>query len=125
MKFRRFLLFVFALIALTIPMASQTPAGARVEFEAASIKSSRPGEPPQFMGQPGLLTTSGVQFKMLMTFAYGVRDFQITGGPSWTDSDGWSIVANFRAPTPGTRRPNDAQSPGNLMLQSLLEDRFR
>src|SRR5207247_491253 len=41
------------------------------------------------------------------------------------DSDGWSIVANFRAPTAGTRRPNDAQSPGNLMLQSLLEDRFQ
>ena len=58
----------------------------------------------------------------MIRFAYDVRDFQITGGPNWLDSDRFDIVAK-----PETEIARDAA--GNeklrLMLRALLTERFR
>jgi uncharacterized protein (TIGR03435 family) len=45
-----------------------------------------------------------------------VQDFQITEGPSWINSELWSIEATAQGGTKGDRFPE--------MLQTLLEDRF-
>jgi uncharacterized protein (TIGR03435 family) len=50
-------------------------------------------------------------------FAFGIRDFQISGGPSWLDSDRFDIVA----------KPENRSTPAQVpqMVQSLLVDRFK
>jgi uncharacterized protein (TIGR03435 family) len=52
----------------------------------------------------------------LVGFAYSVQDFQISGGPAWSDSAHYDITAKM----------DSAASPDQvrLMLQSLLQDRF-
>ena len=71
---------------------------------------------------------NGVTFRMLMTFAYRVRDFQVIGGPNWTTSDRWNIEARAEEgsipPRTGPVDPT-APDPIALRLQSLLEDRFQ
>ena len=60
-----------------------------------------------------------------MRSAYGVRDYQILGGPSWIATDRWNIEA--KADPDRMFLPTDV--PGvdqlGLMLQSLIEDRFQ
>lgn len=53
--------------------------------------------------------------------AYGVRFFQITGGPAWLTAAGdtsYDVVAK----TEGEEKPTQEQI--NMMLQTLLADRF-
>lgn len=57
-----------------------------------------------------------MSLKDLIKLAYKVRDFQITG-PGWLDDKGFDIVAKM----PDGASIDDAP----LMLQSLLEDRFK
>jgi uncharacterized protein (TIGR03435 family) len=53
----------------------------------------------------------------LIRFAYGFNPDTILGGPSWLDMDRFDVIA--RAPADST------QETQRLMLQTLLEDRFR
>ena len=41
----------------------------------------------------GRLNVTNATVKMLITFAYRLRDFQVIGGPDWTNSDRWDIQA--------------------------------
>jgi bla regulator protein blaR1 len=92
------------------------------EFEAASIKPSA----PMTMGMNrvgvqmlpgGRVSMSGVTVKVLIQQAYGVRDFQIAGGPDWMGSDRYDITA----------KPEGAATPEQvkIMMQGLLADRFK
>jgi uncharacterized protein (TIGR03435 family) len=57
--------------------------------------------------------------RQLIVQAYGLQDFQLTGGPGWLTSDRFDIEA-----TPGAGiSPTQAQT--QEMLQSLLEERFQ
>jgi uncharacterized protein (TIGR03435 family) len=67
--------------------------------------------------QAGHLHLTGIPLRYLMAAAWQVRQYAIVGGPSWLDSDRFDVAAN--AP-PGTST-KDVQ----LMLRSLLVDRFR
>jgi hypothetical protein len=53
-------------------------------FEVASIKAS---VPPVFTiplrTMPDRLTGTGISPDYLIQWAYGIRDFQLTGGPEW------------------------------------------
>jgi uncharacterized protein (TIGR03435 family) len=53
----------------------------------------------------------------LIESAYGVTEDSIAGGPGWLDNDLFDIVAKIPAGT--------TAATAKLMLQSLLEDRFR
>lgn len=55
---------------------------------------------------------------MLIATAYRVQEFQISGGPGWIDSDRFDVEDKAE-----DRKANYDQL--RLMLQSLLEDRFR
>jgi uncharacterized protein (TIGR03435 family) len=55
--------------------------------------------------------------KDLLTFAYQVRDFQISGGPGWLNTDQFDIQAKAQG--------NPSRDQTMLMLQSLLADRFK
>ena len=94
----------------------------RPQFEVASIKPSAAGPGSMFGSRgPGMFNTENTPFKMLMSQAYGVKGFQISGGPSWINSDGYTITA--KASGEGT--PKERFEKMMLMLQVLLEDRFQ
>jgi uncharacterized protein (TIGR03435 family) len=72
------------------------------KFEVAS---TRPGNPadrrPFFDVQPGgSFIAKNASAKRLIEWAYDIKDFQISGGPGWMDSDLFDIAA---MPTNRTR----------------------
>jgi bla regulator protein BlaR1 len=89
------------------------------EFEVASIKPAAPGgHGLQIQIAPGgRFVAKNVSVKILIQQAYGVRDFQITGGPGWIGSERYDINA----------KGEEARTPEQLkpMLQALLADRFK
>lgn len=106
-------------------------------FEVASIKPSG-SDPHRVMIQiqpGGGLRTSGTSLKMLLTYAYDVRDFQISGGPSWINTDRYDIMAKT-GDEPVSENPDDPskmtdeqrRTVGEQMrerLRALLADRFQ
>src|SRR5712692_233260 len=106
------LLIALGIVVVVIPTLSQAPAGAkRPSFEVASIKPNTSGDSRvAILGQPGgRFVSTGVSLKMLVGFAYRVRDFQISGGPNWITSDRWDIEA--RAEEGSIPRPTGPPDP--------------
>lgn len=72
----------------------------------------------KFQASPGgRLTVENMWLRLLMMNAWGVRDFQISGGPGWIDTDRFDISAT------SVGNPPVAEVTGP-MLQNLLEERF-
>ena len=119
---------VVAAIAGVALLAAQTPAQKR-SFEVASIKPSAARDNRFLIRiQPGgRYVISNSTFKSVIAQAYGIRDFQISGGPNWISKDRWNIEAKAEEGSiPPPTRPLDPTVPGPLeiMMQSLIEDRF-
>jgi uncharacterized protein (TIGR03435 family) len=129
------------LAALAIPLAlgaqapqSSAPAPA---FEVASIKPNNSSDGRVMLGnQPGRFTATNVTLRMLIRNAYQLQDFQITGGPSWLNSDHFDIVAKIdpavqesinaaRGGIGPAAAAGQAPNPLQLMIRSLLADRFK
>ena len=55
--------------------------------------------------------------------AYRLQQFQLVGGPTWLDSDRFDIQA--RAAADAVPAPDQIRTQMLLMLQPMLEDRFR
>jgi bla regulator protein blaR1 len=103
-------------------------------FEVVSVKLSDPGERGMQIGLSpgGLFTAKNVTVKALIEQAYDVRDFQISGGPGWLDTERYDIVAkgdgpgvsedDMRKMTAGER--SRLQERFLLKVRALLEDRF-
>ena len=107
-------------VTLGIRAQSQTEEKDSLTFEVASVKPST-GCPPAcglIRQMPGGLTYhgEGVQLRVAMTVAYTVTDRQISGGPSWMNTDRFDIEAKAARP----RTPDEL----HVMLQHLLEERF-
>jgi len=105
--------------AMLAPMHAQAPA--RPEFEVAAIKLNTGGQPMvSIMAPPGggRLTTVNTGLKMLITFAYKVKNYEILGSQGWMDSERYDVTA--KAPD-GAKGQDQLQ----LMTQTLLEDRFK
>ena len=105
---------VFALAACAIPLAAQN-----TDIPVFEVVSIRPQE-----GDPGFIPSSPDRFidvnatlKSLVTWAWNVRDFQVSGGPSWADSRRFDVSA--RSPRPVS------ETTMRLMVRRLLGDRFQ
>src|SRR5690242_21063180 len=63
-------------------------------FEVTTIRPNRSGavQSAVFL-QPGRFVAENATVKMLIAYAYAVKDFQISGGPSWIDSERFNIIA--------------------------------
>src|SRR5687767_12889483 len=106
--------------------AAQTaaPPDAEPRFEVASIRAT---DIASFQG-PGNVPPIGVRtlpngvnatlatLRMLILFAYQLRDYQLVGGPNWMDSERFDISARAA----GDVTPEMARR----MMQNLLKDRF-
>lgn len=112
----RILLIVFACSAAL----AQQPAGNSPTFEVASIKPAEPqstGHVRVMMGgDPGRVNYTNVTLKNVLTRAYDVKSYQITG-PSWIDGERYDIVAKVPDGAPKEQIP--------AMLQNLLAERFK
>ena len=118
------------------PMPSQAnlpvPQGAALElpsFEVAAIKPSRAGGNLESINTPpGRLQAKNASVESLLEQAYNLPQNQISGGPSWLYSDRYDIEAKmsdsqYRQIEKLDKRQQEHQV--NLMLQSLLTDRFK
>jgi len=115
---RRILLAALAAAALAAPVWIGLAHAQSSVFEVASIKPAPPGgRRVTFDYRPdGGFTATNITLAILIRQAYEVMDFQLSGGPAWTESDRFDISAK-----PGYALTR-AQS--NMALQSLLADRF-
>jgi uncharacterized protein (TIGR03435 family) len=119
------LLIELAIPALFTPRIVFAQHGGNQAFEVASIK---PGDPrdDKFNVQIGNngITAANITLKDLIGFVYGVRDYQISGGPKWLDAAKFTIHAKVGAAAP---LPPGAVGLSRVapMLRSLLEERFK
>src|SRR5580658_4282099 len=83
-----------AMLVVTVLATAQTPA-ARPEFEVASVKPNTSGKNLISIRPPvgGRFTATNARLKMLIALAYNVKNFEISGGPGWIDTDGYDINA--------------------------------
>ena len=123
------LILSVVIIAARALWAVQASPQQRPSFEVTSVKPNVTGDHRVLiMTQPGgRFVTTGVSLKTLIGFAYGVRDFQILGGPDWLDDDRWDIEARAEEGSIPVVGPTDPSipEPVALRLQSLISDRFR
>ena len=99
-------------------------------FEVASIKvHNSPAVGGIFQtSDPSHFRTIHIPAKNLVTYAYNIKGFQVSGGPSWIQSTYYDIeakvddteVAKMRGMT-----PDDAREEMRLMVRSLLGERFK
>jgi uncharacterized protein (TIGR03435 family) len=81
---------------------------------------SNPNVPgKQFMAKGHEFLTINTTLDDLITFAYGLHVRQIVGGPAWTAS----VKYDLDGKVAGQNQPDDHQ--WKVMIQKLLEDRFR
>lgn len=102
-------------------------------FEVASVKPAAPNQQDRgFVIQPGdKLRAYNMSLLRLMMTAYGVEQFQITGGPEWIRSLAWDIQASPSQARPGdfaqlSKREREIRAAEmNQRVRNLLADRFR
>jgi uncharacterized protein (TIGR03435 family) len=92
----------------------------RPVFDVATIKINRSGTGvDRIRGNNGSLTIENVSLQRLIFMAYDIPESQqyLLSGPDWLSSENFDIQAKFPPGTP--------DSKSRLMLQRLLEERFR
>lgn len=97
-------------------LTAQEPAR---RFEVASVKPSAPDSRGMMISgpAPSQFTTRNAPLERIILYAYGRRDYQMTGGPDWIRSERFDIAAKY----PAAYAPADVSA----MVRALLEDRFR
>ena len=110
------------------------PTGATLpSFEVASIKLSdlhRAGAIGIFTFPGGRVTAGLTTFKMLVTYAFDVQPFEVSGGPAWINDTKYDIIAIPPSSSPASKlNPPNPKLPPNeeqrQMLQRLLMERFQ
>jgi uncharacterized protein (TIGR03435 family) len=115
-----------AILAAGTLVRAQQPSTPRPAFEVASVK---PGDPDNRIWRLGSMpggrfAANNASLKLLIQMAYDVRSHQISGGPNWLDSAKYDIDAKPDSATAIPPGPASATQM-RLMLQSLLEERFK
>jgi uncharacterized protein (TIGR03435 family) len=107
---------------IQIPAESPRQAASDIAFEVVSVKRdparsrSEAGPPTLVMHPSGRFSALNVTVKQLILNAFGVRAFQIAGGPDWMDGEYFDILA---------QAPDDFEmGQTKLMMRRLLEQRF-
>jgi uncharacterized protein (TIGR03435 family) len=109
---------VRTILRMIAGLASIALMNAQPAFEVASIKPNLSGSQAMlFLPAPGRFDAENQTLQHLLMRAYDVKDFQMSGGPGWINSDHYDIQAKAEGnPSPDQMR---------LMLQTLLRERFK
>jgi uncharacterized protein (TIGR03435 family) len=110
-----------------LALLSAASAHAQTQFDVVSIKPALPGARNSgYRRSPGgVLNATNVTVKMLITYAYDVKDYQVSGGPGWLDTIRYEVLAKSGT---ATTEPASAAERMTLMrakVQALLADRFQ
>jgi uncharacterized protein (TIGR03435 family) len=103
----------------------------RYEYEAATIKPSNGPGPYKKIGlwaAPDGFSAWFITPQQIISTAYGVKSFQISGGPSWLASERFDIEAKMDAATADAlaKLSRDQRAHAQQqMLQTLLANRFQ
>ncbi len=113
----------FAVLLTLIVPASILPVLAQgqsnLQFEVTSVRPNDSGETERYVRPaPGRLSIRNMTLKGLVTVAYGIREFQLAGGPGWIDSETYDIEATADS------RATPQQLIG-AMLELVLKERFK
>ena len=101
-----------------MPVREQSPSGIAA-FEVASVKISSAGNFAISPYGQGRFSIRSASLTLLLSLAYNVSDAQISGGPSWRDSEYYDVTAK---PEDGVPLTYDELRP---RLQELLAQRFK
>jgi len=109
---------VLLLLAAGLVYAQDKPA--RLTFEVASVKPSKPGGREGAMkvlpgGQEYL--AQNFPLRLMISRIHLVPARQVTGGPDWMDSELWDIQA--KADRPGYTREQMVEMLGNLLVDEF------
>jgi uncharacterized protein (TIGR03435 family) len=86
-------------------------------FEAAAIKINNSGRSGSGISSyPARIKIINSDLKFCVMVAWNVKNFQVSGGPSWTETERYDIDAVAANPF--------TQEESRVMLQALLADRF-
>src|SRR5688572_4924899 len=115
------LLVAFASIRAQTPAATDKP-----KFEVAAVRENTSNDGKINIGiQPGgRFTVVGAPLAELIRIGFAVQRTQIVGAPDWTETARFDVTAKTEGEIQGTP-PGGPPGPLNLMLQDLLEDRFK
>ena len=125
----KLMLLMTAAAVGTLPLLSQTSPPAKLSFDVISIKPNAPNVRCSAVGggfRGNRYTVACSTLRMLLQRAYQhlsttpIAPIQITGAPSWIDSDRYDIQATANC---SGRALSSEQI--QLMFRSMLEDRFQ
>ena len=104
---------------ITTLVAGTTTASGQTAFEVASIKPSAVDRDKAYVQAiPGRLLMENFAPRTLITLAFGIEGYQLSGGPSWIESERYDIQAKAE----GNASVQQMEGP---MLQALLAERFQ
>jgi uncharacterized protein (TIGR03435 family) len=105
-------------LAVQMSGAQQPTVEARLAFDVASVKvNASGGQRSSFQfGLPDGIAATNQTLRALISLAYDVPLFKLSGGPTWIASEGFDIAAKAE------RRLSVDEK--RRMLRTLLEDRF-
>src|SRR6266853_1806867 len=138
---RKLLLGAAGFVAVVVPIvlgllhatpsrgASQDAAASTPGYEVASIKPNKSdNNRSRLMFRPDGLSATGGTLQMLIKAAYEIEDSQISGAPSWLESEKYDIEAKMDSAVADELRklnPDESKAAREHMLQALLADRFK
>ena len=104
--------------------AASVKAPAKQAFEVASIKPADPdARGSSSNSDRRFVTIKNWTLKRLVQRAFGVEDYQVSGGPNWLDSYRFNISAKVDEAEPELKG-KEGQARVQAMLESLLDERF-
>lgn len=104
---------------------------AQPAFEVASIKPSPPAGMLGYLTYPGGRVRCGhCTLEMLITYAFDIQQFQISGGPDWIHTERYELDARVPSSSESSKaNPSVPNAPmtteQRAMLATLLKDRFQ
>jgi len=109
---------VSCLVAVAVSAHAGQSADQEPAFEVASVKANTTNAPGgSFVLPPGRLTATNIPLKVVITNAYQLSFYQVTGGPDWVSTDRFDITAK----APDGAPPEQTRA----MVRTLLKDRFK
>ena len=119
-------LFIFVVTgSLAWILSAQSMPQESDRFEVASIRPGGPqgGRPSMEFTPGGGVRATNVTLNLLIQTAYDIRPDQLSGGPGWTDSEPYMVIA--KGPEGGPVLSGAAQLElTRKRLQALLDERF-
>jgi uncharacterized protein (TIGR03435 family) len=126
-RFRRGARWIFVVAATAIVFGQSSAPPTPPRFDVASVKPNRSADASmRFEAQPGRrVIIVNIPLKQLIRAAYTLQLDQIVNAPDWTDSERFDISALADRDITGATWMPGQFAPMQLMIQSLLVDRFK